>query len=70
MYLYLVFLAFLSDFSRIQKNIFLGEFWRRRMMKNYVCKTVGIFSIKDSIELFSVFFLPVFYHLPKVFVFN
>lgn len=52
------------------KNIFLGEFWRRRRMKNYVCKTVGIFSIKASIVLFSVFFLPVFYHLPKVFVFN
>lgn len=39
-------------------------------MKNYVCKTVGIFSIKDSIVLFSVFFLSVFYHLPRIFVFN
>lgn len=49
MSIYLVFLAFLLDFSRVEKNIFLGEFWRRRTRKNYVCKTVGIFSIKNSI---------------------
>lgn len=45
LYIYLVFLVFLLDFSRIKKYIFLGEFWRRRMRKNYVWKTVGIFSI-------------------------